>query len=181
MRKDDNIDYLDDVDYFKAEVAQLRAQLAERGVELVIKEMRIDSLTAALDDVRNRWHDAEQDWMQLRAQLAERSREIAELRAAIVRLCGNAKTTLDLNEWLEIYAPEQWFAGYDVAESALMALKDYSESIVYLRAQLAAVPVAQLRRQYSIESMTVHDFGLDAQDVDAWLRSLGNVDGDESP
>ena len=113
----------------------------------------------------------------LRAQLAERSREIAELRAAIVRLCGNAKTTLDLNEWLEIYAPEQWFAGYDVAESALMALKDYSESIVYLRAQLAAVPVAQLRRQYSIESMTVHDFGLDAQDVDAWLRSLDGVGG----
>jgi DNA repair exonuclease SbcCD ATPase subunit len=117
----------------------LRAQLAERGMELVIKEMRIDSLTAALDDVRNRWHDAEQDWMQLRAQLAERSREIAELRAAIVRLCGNAKTTLDLNEWLEIYAPEQWFAGYDVAESALMALKDYSESIVYLRAQVATL------------------------------------------
>ena len=48
----------------------LRAQLAERGMELVIKEMRIDSLTAALDDVRNRWHDAEQDWMQLRAQVA---------------------------------------------------------------------------------------------------------------
>ena len=46
-----------------------------------------------------------------------------------------------------------------------------------LRAQLAAVPVAQLRRQYSIESMTVHDFGLDAQDVDAWLRSLDGVGG----
>lgn len=49
------------------------------------------------------------------------------------------------------------------------------ESIVQLRAQLDAVPIAQLRRQYSIEPMTVHDFGLDAQDVDAWLRSL---DGD---
>ena len=117
----------------------LRAQLAERGMELVIKEMRIESLLAALDDMRNRWKSAEDDWMQLRAQLAERSREIAELRAAIVRLCGNAKTTLDLNEWLETYAPEQWFAGYDVAESALMALKDYSESIVYLRAQVATL------------------------------------------
>ena len=49
--------------------------------------------------------------------------------------------------------------------------------IAELRAQLAAVPVAQLRRQYSIESMTVHDFGLDAQDVDAWLRSLDGVGG----
>lgn len=47
--------------------------------------------------------------------------------------------------------------------------------IAALRAQLDAVPIAQLRRQYSIEPMTVHDFGLDAQDVDAWLRSL---DGD---
>ena len=56
----------------------LRAQLAERGMELVIKEMRIDSLTAALDDVRNRWHDAEQDWMQLRAQLAKCDAEIAD-------------------------------------------------------------------------------------------------------
>ena len=49
------------------------------------------------------------------------------------------------------------------------------ESIVQLRAQLDAVPIAQLRRPYSIEPMTVHDFGLDAQDVAAWLRSL---DGD---
>ena len=48
-------------------------------------------------------------------------------------------------------------------------------TIAQLRAQLDAVPVAQLRRQYSVEPMTVHDFGLDAQDVDAWLRSL---DGD---
>ncbi len=48
----------------------LRAQLAERGMELVIKEMRIDSLTAALDDMRNRWKSAEDDWMQLRAQVA---------------------------------------------------------------------------------------------------------------
>ena len=122
-----------------AQVEALRAQITERGMELVIKEMRIESLLAALDDMRNRWKSAEDDWMQLRAQLAERSREIAELRAAIVRLCGNAKTTLDLNEWLETYAPEQWFAGYDVAESALMALKDYSESIVYLRAQVATL------------------------------------------
>lgn len=34
------------------------------------------------------------------------------------------------------------------------------------------VPVAQLQRQYNIKPMTVHDFGLDAQYVDKWLRSL---------
>ena len=54
-------------------------------------------------------------------------------------------------------------------------LDDERAEIAQLRAQLDAVPIAQLRRQYSIEPMTVHDFGLDAQDVDAWLRSL---DGD---
>ena len=54
-------------------------------------------------------------------------------------------------------------------------LDDERAEIAQLRAQLATVPIAQLRRQYSIEPMTVHDFGLDAQDVDAWLRSL---DGD---
>ena len=54
-------------------------------------------------------------------------------------------------------------------------LDDERAEIAQLRAQLDAVPVAQLRRQYSVEPMTVHDFGLDAQDVDAWLRSL---DGD---
>ena len=54
-------------------------------------------------------------------------------------------------------------------------LDDERAEIAQLRAQLDAVPIAQLRRQYSIEPMTVHDFGLDAQDVDARLRSL---DGD---
>ena len=54
-------------------------------------------------------------------------------------------------------------------------LDDERAEIAQLRAQLDAVPIAQLRRQYSIEPMTVHDFGLDAQDADAWLRSL---DGD---
>ena len=54
-------------------------------------------------------------------------------------------------------------------------LDDERATVSVLRAQLNAVPIAQLRRQYSIEPMTVHDFGLDAQDVDAWLRSL---DGD---
>ena len=54
-------------------------------------------------------------------------------------------------------------------------LDDERAEFAPLRAQLNAVPIAQLRRQYSIEPMTVHDFGLDAQDVDAWLRSL---DGD---
>ena len=48
-------------------------------------------------------------------------------------------------------------------------------AVAQLRTALDAVPVAQLRRQYSVEPMTVHDFGLDAQDVAAWLRSL---DGD---
>ena len=64
----------------------LRAQLAARGVELVIKEMRIDSLTVALDDMRNRWKDAEQDWMQLRAEIAKRDATIAELRAQVATL-----------------------------------------------------------------------------------------------
>ena len=53
-----------------AQVEALRAQITERGMELVIKEMRIESLLAALDDMRNRWKSAEDDWMQLRAQLA---------------------------------------------------------------------------------------------------------------
>lgn len=44
-----------------------------------------------------------------------------------------------LEAWLKDNMPEAWFAGYDVAESALMALKDYSESIVYLRAQVATL------------------------------------------
>ena len=123
----------------RAQVAKRDATIERYAMESVAKDMRIESLTASLEDMRNRWKDAKQDWMQLRAEIAKRSREIAELRAAIVRLCGNAKTTLDLNEWLETYAPEQWFAGYDVAESALMALKDYSESIVYLRAQVATL------------------------------------------
>ena len=67
------------------------------------------------------------------------------------------------------------------ALDAMIAARD--AEIASLRAQLAAVPVAQLRRQYSIESMTVHDFGLDAQDVDAWLRSLDGVGrhGNEAP
>lgn len=53
-----------------AQVEALRAQITERGMELVIKEMRIESLLAALDDMRNRWKSAEDDWMQLRAQVA---------------------------------------------------------------------------------------------------------------
>jgi len=128
-----------------AQIAELRAQLANRDAEIADDHLENQYLFQ-IAELRGRVAKhkatiAERDAtvLSLRAQLAERSREIAELRAAIVRLCGNAKTTLDLNEWLEIYAPEQWFAGYDVAESALMALKDYSESIVYLRAQVATL------------------------------------------
>ena len=57
-------------DGYDAQVEALRAQITERGMELVIKEMRIESLLAALDDMRNRWKSAEDDWMQLRAQVA---------------------------------------------------------------------------------------------------------------
>lgn len=53
-----------------AQVEALRAQITERGIELAIKEMRIESLSAALYDMRNRWKSAEDDWMQLRAQVA---------------------------------------------------------------------------------------------------------------
>ena len=49
---------------------EMAASIAERDMELVIKEMRIESLLAALDDMRNRWKSAEDDWMQLRAQVA---------------------------------------------------------------------------------------------------------------
>ncbi len=54
----------------REQVVELRAQLAERDMELVIKEMRIESLTTSLDDMRNRWKSAEDDWMQLRTQVA---------------------------------------------------------------------------------------------------------------
>lgn len=60
-----------------AQVEALRAQITERGMELVIKEMRIESLLAALDDMRNRWKSAENDWMQLRAQVATLTERLA--------------------------------------------------------------------------------------------------------
>lgn len=60
-----------------AQVEALRAQITERGMELVIKEMRIESLLAALDDMRNRWKSAEDDWMQLRAQVATLTERLA--------------------------------------------------------------------------------------------------------
>ena len=60
-----------------AQVEALRAQIAERDMELVIKEMRIESLLAALDDMRNRWKSAEDDWMQLRAQVATLTERLA--------------------------------------------------------------------------------------------------------
>ena len=48
---------------------------------------------------------------------------------------------------------------------------------------LAPDQIAEFRRQYGIGEVTVCDidFELDAADIDRWLRSLGNVDGDESP
>lgn len=48
---------------------------------------------------------------------------------------------------------------------------------------LAPDQIAEFRRQYGIGEVTVCDidFELDAADIDRWLRSLGNVDGDEAP
>ena len=110
----------------------LRAQLAERGMELVIKEMRIDSLTAALDDVRNRWKDAEQDWMQLRAQLAERDATILSLRALraerdeliaqVTKILGGYPDSDLLSLATTVAAGyERWCNGHDAQVEALRA------------------------------------------------------------
>lgn len=46
----------------------------------------------------------------------------------------------------------------------------------HLRTWIDAVPVEALRRQYSQDEMTVYDFGLDAQDVVAWLERIASTD-----
>ena len=74
-------------------IAELRAQVAERdatieryAMESVAKDMRIESLTASLEDMRNRWKDAEQDWMQLREQVADLWTQLADRDATVASL-----------------------------------------------------------------------------------------------
>ena len=69
----------------RAQVAERDAMIERYAMESVAKDMRIESLTASLEDMRNRWKDAEQDWMQLRAEIAERDATIAELRAQVAK------------------------------------------------------------------------------------------------
>ena len=69
----------------RAQVAKRDATIERYAMESVAKDMRIESLTASLEDMRNRWKDAEQDWMQLRAEIAERDATIAELRAQVAK------------------------------------------------------------------------------------------------
>ena len=70
----------------RAQVAKRDATIERYAMESVAKDMRIESLTASLEDMRNRWKDAEQDWMQLRAEIAKRDATIAELRAQVATL-----------------------------------------------------------------------------------------------
>ena len=42
-----------------------------------------------------------------------------------------------LEAWLKDNMPEAWFAGYDVADSALIALNEYRQAMDRLRAQVA--------------------------------------------
>lgn len=64
----------------------------------------------------------------------------------------------------------------DLLEEELVELhnekKDLEAELASLRAQLAAVPVEALKRQYSIVPMGTGDFVLDIIEVDRWLRSL---------
>jgi hypothetical protein len=52
-----------------------------------------------------------------------------------------------LEAWLKDNAPEAWFAGYDVADSALIALNEYKQTMDRLRAQVA-------RRDATIATLT---------------------------
>ena len=79
-------EYRQAMDRLRAQVAERDATIERHSMESVVKDMRIESLTASLEDMRNRWKDAEQDWMQLRAEIAKRDATIAELRAQVATL-----------------------------------------------------------------------------------------------
>jgi len=111
---------------------EMAASIAERDMELVIKEMRIESLLAALDDMRNRWKSAEDDWMQLRAQLAERDATILSLRALraerdeliaqVTKILGGYPDSDLLSLATTVAAGyERWCDGHDAQVEALRA------------------------------------------------------------
>lgn len=65
----------------------------------------------------------------------------------------------------------------DLLEDELIEQKEEIEALeaelARLRAQLAAVPVEALKRQYNIDAINnQHSFVRDARTIDAWLRSL---------
>ena len=67
---------------------------------------------------------------------------------------------------------------YDGADGAhtvrqlCVYISDLIKTVKTQQAQLVAVPVDALKRQYSVTPMGTHDFELDAIDVERWLRSL---------
>jgi hypothetical protein len=62
-----------------------------------------------------------------------------------------------LEAWLKDNAPEAWFAGYDVADSALIALNEYKQTMDRLRARIAErdATIADLRAQ--LDDMAMSD------------------------
>ena len=132
------------------QILDLQRRIIEQNATIARQAAQLEQYAKILDDERAEIAQLRENIVQLRAQLSQRSVTLARYKHAY-------------------QAEKNMFEDCDTLRQAEMA------TIAQLRAQLDAVPIAQLRRQYSIEPMTVHDFGLDAQDVDAWLRSL---DGD---
>lgn len=77
------------------------------------------------------------------------------------RLCGYIAELLNAVKEHDAQVDELW-----------TQLGERDATIAVMQVRLAAIPLAQLRRQYSVDEMTVHDFELDALDVHRWLCSL---------
>lgn len=60
-------------------------------------------------------------------------------------------TIQELEQWLKDNAPEEWFSGYDVAEGALKALRNYRNDIA-VRDKMLAMWAAQPNQQQLIDS-----------------------------
>ena len=102
----------------RAQVAERDAMIERYAMESVAKDMRIESLTASLEDMRNRWKDAEQDWMQLRAQVAERDAFIAQ----VTKILGGYPDSDLLSLATTVAAGyERWCDGHDAQVDSLRA------------------------------------------------------------